>query len=407
MPGRSATSNGSRPIHILSVINDLHFGGDEYRLHVFGSYLDRARFRHTVATVVKEDRDLGEQYGSMRDQYRGSGIRLLDLDFPAAALANHSQHSAVQQVLSAKQKVQKLAALICEEQVDVLDVHLAPANPICALAALKTRTPFAVTLYQVSQMQSRKQWVSGQFSLGAAAQLITDSETQAECVRRWLVRKPPISVIPNGTAPPKATAPKEEMLRLFDIPVGQPVTIIGQVSSLLPYKGQLVVIEAAKRILEQQPNCMFLLVGYERGEKGYKASLHQRAAELGIADRVRIKSYPGPIGDVWNVIDIHVHASRLDSLPNALLEAMSLGKPSVVAAVGGIPEAIQHGKNGLLVPPGNSERLADCVLSLLRDSQLQQKIGNAAQAWYSRNFGPDQMTRRLETLFSSLASGRA
>jgi len=358
-------------------------------------------------TVVKEDRVLGEEYGSMRDQYRQSGIRLLDLGVPAAPLANHSHKSAVNRILSAKEKVQKLASIIREEQVDVLDVHLSPANPIGALAAMRTRTPFAVTLYQVNQMQSRKLWLSGQFNLGAASQLITDSETQAERVREWLVRTPtPICVIPNGTPPPKPSVAREKMLRFLKVPNGERPTVIGQISSLVPYKGQLVVIEAARCVLAQHPNCIFLLVGYERGEKGYKELLHQRAAELGISDCVRIAGYPGAIGDVWNIIDIHVHASLLDSLPNALLEAMSLGRPSIITAVGGIPEVIQHGSNGLLVAPGNSEQLAQCLLMVLRDSQLRETIGSAAQSWYSQNFSPDQMTRRLETVFSRLVIGR-
>lgn len=374
---------------------------------MFGSYFDRARFRHTVATVVKEDCVLGDRYGSMRDQYRQSGIRLLDLGVPAAPLTNHSTKIVVKRLLSAKEKVQKLASIIREEQVDVLDVHLSPANPIGALAAIRTRTPFAVTLYQVDQMQSRKLWLSGQFNLGAACQLITDSEAQAERVREWIVRTPPICVIPNGTAPPKPSIAREEMLRFFKIPDRERPIVIGQISSLVPYKGQLVVIEAARRVLDQHPNCIFLLVGYERGEKSYKDLLHQRAAELGISDRVQIAGYPGAIGDVWNIIDIHVHASHLDSLPNALLEAMSLGKPSVIAAVGGIPEVIQHGSNGLLVAPGNSEQLAQTLLMLLKDSQLREKIGSEAQSFYTQNFGPAQMTRRLETVFSRLVIGRA
>jgi glycosyltransferase involved in cell wall biosynthesis len=393
--------------HVLSVIDDLHFGGDEYRIRVFGSYFDRTRFRHSVATMVKEDRVLGERYGSMLDHYRKSGIRLLDLGLQATPLTNHSHTSVVKQLWLAKEKVQKLASLIREEQVDVLDVHLSPANPVGALAAIGTRTPFVVTLYQVNQMQSRKLWLSGQFNLGAASQLITDSKAQAERVREWLVRKPPVCVIPNGTAPPKPSITREEMLRFFKVPDGERLTVVGQISSLVPYKGQLVVIEAAKRVLDHYPNCIFLLVGYERGEKGYKELLHQRAAELGISDRVRIAGYPGAIGDVWNIIDIHVHGSHLDSLPNALLEAMSLGKPSVITAVGGIPEVIQNGENGLLVAPGNSEKLAQSLLMLLRDTQLREMIGKAAQSWYSQNFGPDQMARRLEIVFSNLAIGRA
>jgi hypothetical protein len=67
-----------RRIHILSIIDDLHFGGDEYRLHAFAKSLDGHRFDHTVLTLMKEDRATGEKYGSMRDQYRQSGIRLMD-----------------------------------------------------------------------------------------------------------------------------------------------------------------------------------------------------------------------------------------------------------------------------------------------------------------------------------------
>ncbi len=353
--------------------------------------------------MVKEDRLLGERYGSMRDQYRQSGIQLFDLGVPATPLGNRSRGSTATRVLAAKEKVRKLASLIRKEHVDVLDVHLAPANPVGALAAIWTRRPFAVTLYQVNQMRSRKLWLSGQFNLGTASQLITDSEAQAQVVRNWLVSAARISVIPNGTAPPKPSIGRGEMLRFFDIPEGEPLTIIGQVSSLVAYKGQLVLLEAARRVLHQYPNCIFLVVGYERGEEGYKELLQQRAAELGIAARVRIAGYPGAIGDVWNIIDVHVHPSLLDSLPNALLEAMSLGKPSISAAVGGIPEVIRHGTNGLLVSPGNPAELAQCLLMVLEDPQLRERLATAAYSQYCRNFGPEQMTRRLESVFSSLA----
>ena len=193
------------------------------------------------------------------------------------------------------------------------------------------------------------------------------------------------------------------MFELLDIPNRDPVTIVGQVSSLITYKGQLVLLEAAKRVLVNFPNCIFLLVGFERRESGYKQLLFQRAAALGIADRVRIVGYAGPIGDVWNIIDIHVHASLLDSLPNALLEAMSLGKPSVVTAVGGIPDVIESGLNGLLVPPGNTEQLAQALLTVLSDTRLATSMGREARDSYCREFTVDIMTRRLEELFFNLA----
>lgn len=351
---------------------------------------------------MKEDRDTGKRFGSMRDRYRQAGVRLLDLGQPPIA---DVPRQVVSKLLSFKEKVQKLKALIREEKIDVLDVHLAPANPMCAAVTLVTGTPFIVTLYQVNTMQSAKFWLAGQFNLGSAALLITDSNTQASRIHKWLLHCPGIRVIPNGTPPPQPVLAREQVLRLLNIPDEPGLTIIGQISSLFPYKGHLVLLEAAKQVLERHPECLFLLIGYERREKGYRECLLRRASELGIAERVRVAGYPGPIGDVWNIINIHAHASSLDSLPNALLEAMSLGKPSVATSVGGIPEAIEHGVNGFLVPPENPDQLARHLLLLLEDSGLGPKLGQAARSIYCRRFRPEIMTRQLEDCFRAVAIG--
>lgn len=390
-----------RKIHILSIIDDLHFGGDEYRLHAFAQSLDRDRFDHTVLTLMKEDRAIGEKYGSMRDQYRQAGIRLMDIGQSAAGIGERRGKTIANRLFSAWEKIHKLGSLIHDEKVDVLDVHLSPANPICAVAALKAGIPFAVTLYQINLMQSSKLWLAGQFNLGNAALLITDSESQASLVSRWLMRRRPIRVIPNGTSPPQAVLTKQTMFKLFNIP-DRPLTIIGQVSSLLSYKGHLVLLSAAKRVLERYPECFFLMVGYERREEGYRELLLRRAAALGIADHVRIAGYPGPIGDVWNIIDIHVHASQLDSLPNALLEAMSLGKPSVITSVGGVPEVVKHEVNGFLVAPNDPEQLAVSLLRFMKDPSLRAAIGHEAQKTYVKHFRPQIMTRRLEQAFDDI-----
>ena len=344
---------------------------------------------------------MGVKYGSMRDRYRQSGIRLIDMGQVAAGPAEQHGKTSGRRLFSALGKILKLAALIEREKVDVLDVHLSPANPICAVAAFYTGIPFAVTLYQLNLMRSFKLWLSGQFNLGTATRLITDSESQASLISKWLLRHPLMLVIPNGTSPPHPVLSRREIVNFFNIP-DRPLTIIGQVSSLLSYKGHFVLLDAAKLVLEQHPECFFLMVGYERGEKGYRDSLFRKAVSLGIADHVRIVGYPGPIGDVWSIIDIHAHASHLDSLPNALLEAMSLGKPSVITAVGGVPEVVKDRVNGFLVPPNDPERLAAILVLLMNDPSLRAAIGHAAQNTYVKNFSPQFMTRRLETAFDDM-----
>jgi glycosyltransferase involved in cell wall biosynthesis len=392
-----------RKIHILSVIDDLHFGGDEYRLRAFAKSLDKRHFDHTVLTLMKEDRAIGEKYGSMLDQYRQWGIRLMDMGQPAVGTGKRREKTITRRLFSAWEKIYKLASLIRKEKVDVLDVHLSPANPVCAVAALHLGIPFVVTLYQVNTMQSSKLWLAGQFNLGNAALLITDSQSQALVVSHWLIRRRPIRVIPNGTSPPQPVRTRESMFKLFNIPE-RPITIIGQVSSLVSYKGHLILLDAAKRVLDRRPDCFFLMVGYERGDEGYRESLLRRAAYLGIADRVRIDGYPGPIGDVWNIIDIHVHASELDSLPNALIEAMSLGKPSVITSVGGVPEVVKHGVNGVLVAPNDAEQLAKGLLLLMSDSILRAAIVHGAQSTYAEHFCPQMMARKLENAFRDIVA---
>src|SRR6185369_5541368 len=105
-------------------------------------------------------------------------------------------------------------------------------------------------------------------------------------------------------------------------------------------------------VLAQRPDAFFLICGFPR-EPGYDDELRRTAASLGIAERVRITSYMGPVADVWAAIDLHVHASLFDSSPLAILEAMSLRKTSVVTSVGGIPELVAHEVTGLVVPPGD------------------------------------------------------
>jgi glycosyltransferase involved in cell wall biosynthesis len=398
---RTSIDTSPRRIHILSVFDDLGFGGDEYRLLAFAQSLDKLRFQHTVVTVVKTDLETGERHGFMKEQIRRAGVRLLDLGHLPRG---HEPGQSTSKFMSFKEKVRKLKVLIREEKIDLLDVHLAPANPAGAAAALVTGIPFVVTLYQVPSKPTAKVWISAQFNLGSAALLITDSDAQASQIRQWLVRSPEIRVIANGTPPPLPVLPREQVLKFFNIPDEPAVTIIGQVSTLIGYKGHMVLLEAAKRVLERHPECWFLLVGYEHPNSGYRESLCQRAFDLGISGRVRIAGYPGNIGDVWSIINIHAHASLLDSLPNALLEAMSLAKPSVITSVGGIPEAIEHGENGLLVPPGDPDQLARHLLLLLDDSGLRTKLGTAAHTTYSRRFRAEIMTRQLEDCFRALAS---
>jgi glycosyltransferase involved in cell wall biosynthesis len=103
------------------------------------------------------------------------------------------------------------------------------------------------------------------------------------------------------------------------------------------------------------------------------------------------------------VIDLHVHASRFDSLPNAIIEGMSLGKPAVVTSVGGIPEVVTHGETGLIVPPGDIDGLEGAILRLLDSPAEAARLGAGARRRYEERLRPERMTADMEQLFARLA----
>ena len=138
---------------------------------------------------------------------------------------------------------------------------------------------------------------------------------------------------------------------------------------------------------------------YDNAGLEYLDRIKQMVAARGIGDRVRIISYPGSIGDIWSLVDIHVHPTSLDSSPIALLEGMSLGKPAVTTRVGGIHELVIDGETGIVLPPGNASSLASAILRLLQNPDEAARLGRNARRRYEAGYTPQIMARRTEDLF--------
>jgi glycosyltransferase involved in cell wall biosynthesis len=398
----------TRRIGVLSLIDNLHFGGDENRLLVFAQTIDRRRFDHMVVTISSANTEVDQRCGGMRQQFLDAGVEVI-------SLGEHLSNSAPLSIKAFQlartgavslRVVQRLNSLIRQRKVDLISIHLNAANPVGVLAGMATGARSVVTTYSVRNYAKEplRLLAAKQFTLGLADAVITDSEARSRDIKKWSYRRPRVAVIPNGIWPPTTARTAEEMRRLFGLPTDPQVTIIGQVSSLIEYKGQSVLLDAARAVIDRDSRVAFLLVGYSRGGDDYRKRLEKQAADLGIANRVRIISYPGHIGDVWKAIDIHVHASLFDSLPNAIIEGMSLGKPAVVTSVGGIPEMVEHEKTGLVVPPGDPQELSRQLLRLLRDRDSSRRFGEAARLRYEDRCRPEVMTARLENLFTEIVT---
>jgi glycosyltransferase involved in cell wall biosynthesis len=270
------------------------------------------------------------------------------------------------------------------------------------------RVPVAITTYQVEQWEPLWLWRCVHPSVLRGAQaIVTDSQACADSVRSF-IRRPDakVTVIPNGIEPPSSARSRAEMRKALGLPTDPRVRVVGQVATLLPTKGQSVLLEAARRVLREERDVAFLLVGYPRGGSSYAEDLRRQAERVGLDGRLRICSYPGSNGDVWKAIDIHAHPTELDSLPQAIMEAMSLGIPSVVTPIGGIPSMVDPDRTAFVVPPRDPAALAHALLRLLREPATASRLGQAAQERYRQRYTTAIMARALEHLFAGLVRNR-
>jgi glycosyltransferase involved in cell wall biosynthesis len=150
------------------------------------------------------------------------------------------------------------------------------------------------------------------------------------------------------------------------------------VGRLIPLKR----VDALLSIVATLPDVALVVVG----EGDQRAALERMAADLGIENRVE---FTGAIGEeaVWSVLaqsSLLVLNSTTENCPHVLLEAMAMGLPVVSARVGGVPEIVQTGVNGVLVDPHDSSELRAAIQKILGDDRLRAELGAAAKASMAR-----------------------
>lgn len=393
----------------MSLIADFSFGGPASRLLGIAKAIDRTRFDHTLASIKRTELHVDEAYGSLRDEIAASGFRMIDLGEPYSK--TQSSSLLPQEIARAgwvlKDLVLQVKDLIRELRVDILDCHLQVANLVGAFAGRIAGIPTTTTLYNIPSWTPLLPRLVEQLALGISNAVITDSHSRCHVIKKWMI-KPRVRgyVIPNPTFTPVSQRSEAEMRAILGLPPDLSIQVVGQIGRLVPSKGCEMLLKAARLVLDQEPKLAFLLVGYDGKSGSYRLQLQDEASRLGISERVRIVGYPGPIGDVWTVINYHVHPTLYDSLPATIIEAMSLSKPSIVTSVGGIPELVEDGLTGLIVPPNDANALAQKLLYLVRNPDAARRLGTAANQRYDKQYRPELIIREIENLFSELVAAQ-
>ena len=169
---------------------------------------------------------------------------------------------------------------------------------------------------------------------------------------------------------------------------------IGVVANLRPVKGLDVFLRAAALVARDYSDVQFAIAG----EGPERARLEALAAELDLTDRVRLLGLVSDVPSFLADLDVVVQSSLSEGLSNAVIESMAAGRPVVATAVGANPSLIQDGINGLLVPPGDHQRLAEAIKSLLQHPNDAAKMGRSALEYATKRFTWSSAARVYEEL---------
>jgi len=286
----------------------------------------------------------------------------------------------------------RLVRFLRAEHFDLVHVHLFPANYFAAWASLRvTDVPWIYTEH--SMWNRRRRFLAlralERIIYSRFERIVAVSESVARSLIQWLPSVgPKVRVIPNGVL----------------LPPGYPNRLPGSVGdrATILFVGRLEYVKGVDVLLRALAALPPSVTLWLAGAGAQRAQLEQLADTLGISDRVKFLGFRTDVQQLMIEADCLVLPSRWEGLPMVVLEAMAGGTPVVASAVGGIPEVIEDGVTGWLVPPEDPASLAQALITALGDSDRRRRICDAARARVAASYSIDVMAQRTLALYAEV-----
>jgi L-malate glycosyltransferase len=192
-------------------------------------------------------------------------------------------------------------------------------------------------------------------------------------------------------------APVVDVHAAFFLPHGAPV--VGNVAALVPHKGQRHLIEAAHLVVQQMPDARFVILG----EGELREHLERQVKEYRLEKHVLLPGFRTDVLGCMKSFDLVAMSSVTEGLGTSLLDAMAASRPIVATRAGGIPEIVEDGLNGVLVPPRDHREMARQIVRLLGDAALRQRMGEAGLARVRKDFTVERMVERTAAVYARVA----
>jgi glycosyltransferase involved in cell wall biosynthesis len=379
-----ATRSGSPRLRVLSLARDAGegMGGAEWLAYEFVRRLDPARFERYLCTTRKPEDYRVQRALDEQRVLREAGVKVLCLD-------RRSSTSVPPWT--------RLYRLMVREQIDLVHAHMPRASVPGSTLARLARVPVIVSHEHGSSLDGKH--ARPFLDRHVVARMSTVILAVSEWDRRQLIEREQIPaervrVFANGIPRLQDGGPASRE----DLGVPADLPLIGAIGRLYDQKGYDYLIRAVAQLKSRGRELRCVIAGVGPDEH----KLKHLAAELGVGEEIRWIGHREDVPDVVRALDVAVLPSRWEGSPLALMEYMALGAPIVATAVGGVPELIDDGVHGVLVPPHDPGSLAVAIERLLDDRGLATRLGAAAQDRQRAEHDLDTQVARLERLYLEL-----
>jgi len=357
------------PMRIVHVASAFEWRGGHSQVLLTATGM--ARRGHSVTVVCRPK-------GLLEARARDAGLDVVPLPF-AGDLAPRA--------------IVGMAALLRAQGPDVVHAHDPHATAAALFAArLGRRTPVVasrrVHLPVRGAFSRRKYATCDRLVAGsrAVAHVLSDAGLPADRIRLVYEGVPDRTPEPGG----------REVLTALGVPSGGP--IIGNVAALTAHKDHKTLLAAMPAVLARAPEARLVVVGEGRLRRWLEAEARAR----GLGERCIFTGFRSDLDRLIPQFTVVCLTSSTEALGSSLLDAMCFARPIVATATGGIPEAVVHGQTGLLVPVGDSARLAAALTDLLAHPERREAMGRAGRRHFERHFTASRMIDETLQVYGDL-----
>jgi len=361
--GVQTRAAGVRPVRVLHVITGEHYAGAERVQDLLALRLPEWGFEAAFACVKP-------------------GV------FPEVRMCRQAAvHSLPMRGRVDLRPAWAIARLVRREGFALIHAHTVRTAMVGRLAAALSGVPMVYHVHSPTARNTTRKWLNRagavveRLSLAGAARLIAVSESLRRHMLAQGFAPERISVVPNGVPAPGVVVspPTGELWRL------------GTVALFRPRKGLEVLLEALACLKHRGRRVELRAVGtFESAD--YQAAILRLAEQLGVGSMIRWRGFARDVSAELAQMDLFVLPSLFgEGLPMVILEAMAVGLPVVATRVEGVPEAVRHGREGLLAAPGEAGELAEAIDQIVTRRVDWQQLSHSARRRHARRFSDRAM----------------